>query len=480
MKMISNTYPKSKFFMLSFLIFLIVAFMLLSPNQVQAEDYLMYGDEGEEVEELQSRLSDLGFYEHEKTGFYGERTQRGVELFQDAANLTPDGVFGEETQMALRTAEGRLQQPDRLEIFDRGPEVIVLQYVLFNEGYLDEEPSGLFRSLTHDAVKDFQREHELEADGVVDNDTWAELNKYSMPATADHQDEIDVETDRAEDTADEAETREEIEEDETPELSSAFTRGDSDPRVEEAQERLRQLGYYPGQLDGVYGHQTKMAVLKYQKLNGLNADGVLGPETWRALFEEGSNGEDTYVVQSGDSLWEIARRFDTSVNSLKNVNDMNSSQMRTGERIRIPGGSQRITHDIDVITWDQVDSFFSRGRTAIITDVRTGLSFRVKRTMGTLHADVEPLTARDTQAMRRIYGGSWSWDRRPVVVHIGSRLIAASINGMPHGSQTIYDNNFNGHFCVHFRNSRLHKNNQQDGEHQHNVRVAGDQTWPVQ
>jgi SH3-like domain-containing protein len=97
-----------------------------------------------------------------------------------------------------------------------------------------------------------------------------------------------------------------------------------------------------------------------------------------------------------------------------------------------------------------IQTIFARGVIAQITDVETGLTWREKRYGGKNHADCQPLTAADTAMMKKAYGGKWSWDRRAVFVTIKGVNYAASINGMPHGDDSIKDNNFDGHLCVHF------------------------------
>ncbi len=118
------------------------------------------------------------------------------------------------------------------------------------------------------------------------------------------------------------------------------------------------------------------------------------------------------------------------------------------------------------LAWDEVKIIFPRYTLAVITDVETGKSFQVERRGGTYHADVQPLTARDTQVLKEVYQGRWSWKRRAVVMEIGGRKIAASINGMPHGSGRIQGNDFRGHFCMHFLQSRVHKSGKVDLAHQ--------------
>ena len=119
-----------------------------------------------------------------------------------------------------------------------------------------------------------------------------------------------------------------------------------------------------------------------------------------------------------------------------------------------------------------IQTIFARGTVAQITDVATGLSWREQRRGGTNHADCQPLTAADTAAMKKAYGGTWSWSRRAIFVTINGVNYAASMNGMPHGGGSIDDNNFNGHHCIHFTNSRTHGGNKVCPLHQAAIRKA--------
>ena len=47
------------------------------------------------------------------------------------------------------------------------------------------------------------------------------------------------------------------------------------------QKKLKQWGYYDGNVDGIFGYQTYKAVRSFQYKNGLKVDGVVGPETLR-------------------------------------------------------------------------------------------------------------------------------------------------------------------------------------------------------
>lgn len=68
---------------------------------------------------------------------------------------------------------------------------------------------------------------------------------------------------------------------EVPELK----KGKKSSTVKTVQAILKCYGYYNSSLDGDFGTLTHNAVVKFQKARGLVADGVIGSETWPALFK---------------------------------------------------------------------------------------------------------------------------------------------------------------------------------------------------
>jgi hypothetical protein len=132
-----------------------------------------------------------------------------------------------------------------------------------------------------------------------------------------------------------------------------------------------------------------------------------------------------------------------------------------------------------VLDWfaDNVTSVIPKKAVFTIKDVRTGKTFKAKRWSGYNHLDAEPLTAEDTATMKSIYGGAWSWNRRPILILYKGHVYAASMNGMPHGTTTIDDNDFDGHFCIHFKNSKTHGTDVVDAAHQKAVTAASKATW---
>ena len=74
-------------------------------------------------------------------------------------------------------------------------------------------------------------------------------------------------------------------------LSRQGSRGDE---VRKIQQKLKNWGYYSGGVDGIFGSQTRAAVVYFQKKNGLTADGIAGPATLAAMgISNSSTGSTT-------------------------------------------------------------------------------------------------------------------------------------------------------------------------------------------
>lgn len=128
----------------------------------------------------------------------------------------------------------------------------------------------------------------------------------------------------------------------------------------------------------------------------------------------------------------------------------------------------------EFLSWDEVNKIFPKYASATVIDFDTGLQFEIQRRGGSHHVDVQPLTANDTANMKRIYKGQWTWQRKAVIVQLyNGQRIAASMSGMPHGQGAIKENDFDGHFCIHFRNSKTHGSKKVDLAHQMMIWKAG-------
>lgn len=149
------------------------------------------------------------------------------------------------------------------------------------------------------------------------------------------------------------------------------------------------------------------------------------------------------------------------------------------------GKSSKTLYEPELVDWkkDGINKIFYKGCIATLTDVKTGISFKIKRWSGGLHADVEPLTASDTAKMCKVYGVKKAqeisdrnmYQRRAILITLNGHTYAASMYGVPHNypeGDTIPNNKFNGQFCVHFVNSQVHRSKKVDKDHQNAIKYA--------
>ena len=113
-----------------------------------------------------------------------------------------------------------------------------------------------------------------------------------------------------------------------------------------------------------------------------------------------------------------------------------------------------------------------KGHYGYIYDIDTGITMRIKRMGGHYHADVEPATAADTAKLKRIAKGKFSWKSHAVILKAGGKYVASAINTLPHGDQTIRNNNYNGQFCLHTSNSLTHASSKVNSNHQSAINRA--------
>ena len=116
------------------------------------------------------------------------------------------------------------------------------------------------------------------------------------------------------------------------------------PDVSLLQAILNRLGFNAGTVDGIFGTRTQNGVVRFQRSVGLSPDGVVGPRTWAAL-EPYIMGYQTYLIRKGDTFFDLARRFNTSISAIETANpDLNPNELQIGQRVIIP------TRDAVVLT----------------------------------------------------------------------------------------------------------------------------------
>lgn len=103
------------------------------------------------------------------------------------------------------------------------------------------------------------------------------------------------------------------------------------------QRHLRRLGFEID-ADGLYGPMTRDAVRAFQRQSGIAETGRVNAETLGALNEALLRLVETmdYQVKPGDSLWSIAREFDTTMEAIVAINELPDRPLRAGEVIKVP------------------------------------------------------------------------------------------------------------------------------------------------
>ncbi|WML42143.1 LysM peptidoglycan-binding domain-containing protein [Neobacillus sp. OS1-2] len=93
--------------------------------------------------------------------------------------------------------------------------------------------------------------------------------------------------------------------------------------------------------DGIFGSETANAVIAFQKTVGLTGNGIVNASTWNALYDSywgiRNNVATKYTVQSGDTLWLLAQRFNTTVAAIKTLNTLTTDLLYIGQTLKIPG-----------------------------------------------------------------------------------------------------------------------------------------------
>lgn len=211
-----------------------------------AEDAPYYtvseGAEGSDVKDLQERLVDLGFLE-KATGYFGTSTTAAVKSLQQKNGLAADGSIGKMTRELLYSDNIKANV---LGPGDKGDMVKKYQQKLMDLAYLTTKVDGTYGQDTVDAVKQFQEDYGLVADG------------YLGASTREALDSEDV-------------------------IANVLKLGDEGAIVTKIQKHLKNYGYLSSGATGYFGEDTEKAVKQFQQKNGLSADGKVGASTLRVM-----------------------------------------------------------------------------------------------------------------------------------------------------------------------------------------------------
>jgi peptidoglycan hydrolase-like protein with peptidoglycan-binding domain len=228
-----------------------------SPATGVAATPLRQGARGEQVVRLQNQLRQLGYLNAPATGYYGKLTVDAVQRFQADRGMTPDGMVGMQTQNILEQNAPSPSPSTNSNLLQRGSTgeaVTELQNQLRQLGFLQANATGFYGPLTETAVRRFQRDRNLNADGIAGSSTQAAIERALSPNTTTAYNNTQV-----------------------------LKRGDTGEAVTALQNQLRQAGYFQANPTGFYGQLTEAAVRRFQAARNLSIDGVAGPNTQAAL-----------------------------------------------------------------------------------------------------------------------------------------------------------------------------------------------------
>ena len=203
-----------------------------SGSSKSSTSLLRYGSSGNEVEKIQKRLSELGFYDGAIDGDFGRVTEQAYRAFQEAAGVTVDGISGSDREVL----------------------------------YSDEAPRANVKNESEDKTED--KTEEAAAD-TADNDK--DTDEVGAPE----------EEKKADETVEAAEGQEtEVEFEVKPALP---VEGDFTDAVYEMQAQLAKLGYFGIEPTGFYGDYTADAIKAFQLCNGLDVTGQMDEATVAAM-----------------------------------------------------------------------------------------------------------------------------------------------------------------------------------------------------
>ncbi len=238
---------------------------------------------------------------------------------------------------------------ENLQYGSSGNEVQILQEKLKILGFYNALITGIFGLATEVGVKALQRELNLEETGIVDNELWQRILEYT-------------------ETSYYAKSNDPI-------LSLGATGND----VKNLQTKLKALLYFTGTINSTFDLDTENAVKRLQYHNKLTTTGIVNNQTWNVIntlfgnlntcitgdiIEE--NGS-TYTVVSGDTLYSIARKFNTTVDIIKSLNNLTSNTLSIGQVLKIPTSAttQPSINTYTVVSGDTLYSIARKFNTTI-------------------------------------------------------------------------------------------------------------------
>ncbi len=343
---------------------------------------LQIGSTGNEVKILQEKLKILGYYNATITGSFGLGTKEGVIAFQEYENLPSTGVVDEETWNAIiektESPVSPISTYPTLSFGSTGSYVTDLQTKLKSLLYYPQSINGNYDLETETAVKRFQLNNELTADGIVGNETWNRINSLygnlnSCVLNNDNNSENNstsylTYTVKSGDTLYSIANRYNTTVEALKLLNNLTSNTLQIGQILKIPTREQDdyIKYTVKSGDTLYSiaRRYNTTVAEIKSLNNLNSD-LLKVGQVLNIPTTGNESYITYIVQRGDSLYSIAKRYNTSVDTLKSLNNLTSDLLIIGQVLKVPttAGVNYITYTVQ--SGDTLYSIANRYNTSV-------------------------------------------------------------------------------------------------------------------
>lgn len=312
---------------------------------------LKLGSSGEDVIILQEKLKRLGFYNAVINGEFGSSTEVGVKAFQGSVGLVDNGIVTSEVWDALNNETdvkiATISAFPNLSLGSSGSYVRDLQTKLRALLFYSGDVTGEFDTDTEIAVKRFQLNNEITANGVVNNTTWNLINSLygNLNSCVLEEDKKDEEEDDDFYIVKEGDTLYAIARRFNTSVDAIKNLNNLSSNILQIGQRLKiptdaEDNYFSytvqrGDSLSVLAQRYNTTVDAIKDLNNLVSDLIIVGQTLKIPTSNTSTSID-YVVKSGDTLYAIARRYDTSVDTIKSLNNLSSNTLQIGQVLKIP------------------------------------------------------------------------------------------------------------------------------------------------